>query len=248
MHSLPTSMARALPLLFALLLLACSKPDPEPDFSRESTEFTRAAVQPDWFNRVDAVPLDNLEAVQTLWRSEKRCCGDDRGVEKANRVFYKSCYRAIESKPDDVHVIPYCLWLMDVALGYEDSIQLSRYLLANYLYYSQPTDYCVNCRPADLIARTARDVALYDLRRDNAPYDAASRLETLLDEREAQISAWVLGEIYVSLAEIYEAIPDRQARVDRLHQRVVRLEENWPEGLQDWRLEDVQSALRLLEP
>ncbi|EAR10629.1 hypothetical protein [Reinekea blandensis] len=238
-------MFRVLPWVLALLLVACS--DPEPEIIQESTEFTRAAVQPDWFNRVDAEPLTSWDDVQALWASEKRCCGDDRSVVKANRVFYKSCYRAIEAKPDDVHLVPYCLWLMDVALDYDDSIQLSRYLLEHYLFYSQPTDYCANCSPADLVARTTRDVALYDLRHNNAPYDAALQLERLLDEREAQISAWVLGEIYVSLAEIYEAIPDRAERVDQLRQRVTRLEANWPEGLQAWRLEDVQSALRLLE-
>lgn len=232
-------------LIAGLLISACSDPEPEP--IQESTEFTRAVVQPDWFSKTDAEPITSWGDVQALWRSEKRCCGDDRGVINANRVFYKSCYRAIEARLDDENVEPYCLWLMDVALDYDDSIELSRYLLANHAQYAQPTDYCANCSPADLIARTARDVALYDARQNNRPIEAAADLEQLLDNREAEISAWVLGEIYVSLAEIYEAIPGNEEAVVKLQQRVKRLEENWPEDLQAWRLEDVRSAMRILQ-
>lgn len=239
-------MQKLLVLLITVwVLVGCTETD-DPDFG-ESTEFTRAAVQPDWFAKTKTHPLESWDDVQTLWRSEKHCCGNDFGVKKANREFYKSCYRAIQKKPADPNLEPYCLWLMDVALDYDDSIQLSRYLLKNHSQYQQPINYCANCSPGDLIARVTRDVAIYEANREKKPFEASARLERLLDEQESRISFWVLGEIYESLADMYLQLPSPEEKIPDFRARIDRLELIWPaDENQQWRLDNVRKAYSTL--
>lgn len=226
---------------FILLGASCSDSDDYDSF--ESTEFTRAAVQPDWFKKTKTIPLNSWQEMQDLWLSEKRCCDGDFGVKKANREFYKSCYRAIQSKPADSNLVPYCLWLMDVALDSEQSYSLSLYLLDRYGDFRQPTNYCANCSPGDLIARVTHEVARHEFYQSQNAFEPAGRIEAMLAERETEISFWILGEIYVTLARMYKTLPDSSSKTFELAERIDRLESIWPnEERQQWRLTEVREA------
>jgi len=228
-----------------LALVSCSQQDEWAEL--ESTEFTRAAVQPSWFSKTESFPLTSLNEVSELWRSHKRCCDDDRGVLRSNREFYKSCYRAIQSKPTDADVAPYCLWLMDTALEYEHSTLLSKYLLKQYPNYKRPVDNCANCSTGDLIARVTRDVALYEHNRMSLTLEAINRLEAVLINRHGEISPWVLGEIYVSLSDMYLKLPYSAKRLEQFQSWLGELELIWPKDEnQQWRIEKVREAYKKL--
>jgi hypothetical protein len=233
-------------LALSALLSACSEQEDWSDI--ESTEFTRAAVQPDWFAKTTVYPLSTLEDMNTLWRSHKRCCDKDSGVTRSNREFYKSCYVAVYNALDDPDLAPYCLWLMDVALDYEQGTNLSKYLLKNYPSYKQRVDNCANCTSGDLIARVTRDVALFEFYQEDKTEEAFTRMDNMLADRVDEISLWVMVDIYKSMAEMLIKMNAPSDRAYSLRQRVDALAQIWPaDSNQHIELVKASEALLTLE-
>ena len=166
------------------------------------TDFKTAIRKPAWFERVEAPLLSHSGEVSQLWQSKPRCCIDEKQLQANNREFYKACYQAIVNHPADELMVVKCLWLMDSGSDLKQRKLIKSYLVENYFYHENSTEGCVNCAPADTVSRVARELALIKVREGELEF-AISLLERVLDERHAQISPWVLTEIYTSLAEIY---------------------------------------------
>lgn len=179
-------------VIFLLLLSGCSEPN----------KFEQEISKPDWFDSIDAQKVQNEDEVSALWQSKKRCCVDKHVLLNNNRIFYKSCYEAIANHYDDERLVVKCLWLMDSGADSEQRIQLSRFLVDNFSHHKNSITGCVNCMPADTVARETTSLARYERRLGNRE-NAIDIIETLLDKRVNEISYWVQVETYELLGKMY---------------------------------------------
>jgi len=180
-------------LLLALVVAGCG----------ETNKFAQTFEKPSWFDSVNAPQVNTSQELDTLWHSGKRCCDDDSEVLRNNRIFYKSCFNAINAHNDDEDLVVKCLWLMGVGAEPRQRIELSRFLVDNYSQHKNDVSHCANCMPGDTVARVTLEVAQYESRTSNDKNQSIQRLEKLLDSRRDEISYWVQAEIYEFLGKRY---------------------------------------------
>jgi hypothetical protein len=159
-----------------------------------------------------------------LWQSQKRCCEDAHKLLSNNRIFYKSCYQAIEHTYRDEQLVVLCLWLMGAGADGNQRQELLRYLLDNFPNHNNRTDNCANCKRADTVARATLEFAHYK-NQAQAKTAAIERLEQLLDRRSEEISYWVQAEIYDYLADLYLIEGVTPVRLERYSQALNKLNE-----------------------
>lgn len=188
-------------LSFSLLLTACStSPNPA------SAHLMQQIEKPFWFIFTGSEPLNNVSDVSKLWQQQ--------GSEK---VFYKSCYKAIDTHPDDDQLVVKCLYLMSAGIQSDKhrQIKLRRLLADTYPMHNDDLSRCANCMVGDTVARNAQRLA-YSERYQTSVGESVLVLERVLDQRQGDISLWVQAEIYQDLMRYYGEVnftPERRQRI-----------------------------------
>jgi len=97
-------------------------------------------------------------------------------------------------------------------------VEITCFLVENCSEHKNSIAGCVNCAPADTVARATADLAAFERRMGDAR--AAIRLlEHLLAIRSDEISYWVQAEIYQSLGRMYlesGVTPEARARFSNI--------------------------------
>lgn len=184
--------------------------------------FTKKIPKPDWFDSVVAPNLNSIEEIDTLWRGKKRCCIDKNILLDNNREFYKACYNAMINNPENEELVVKCLWLMDTGADGKQRTDIKRYLVNRYGTHKNSVSGCVNCAPADTVARVTHELA--NTEKYAGDIDGAIRmLEKLFDYRGGEISLWIQTEIYQTLGRFYIASAVTEERKERLQTAYTKL-------------------------
>lgn len=212
-------------LLFSLLS-ACEEPM---QVESGDSHFERHIVRPNWFFSLEAPALNTIKAVDTLWRSKKRCCTDKETLIANNREFYKGCYLGIVNNPKFEELVVKCLWLMDAGADKTQRELIKTYLVENYSHHKNNTTCCANCAPADTVARVTHELARIKHSKGNT--DAAIELvEEIINRRRQEISPWVQTEIFTTLGRYYALTRVTDDRAQRITDAYQRLSANASEG------------------
>ena len=184
--------------------------------------FTKKIPKPDWFYSVLAPDLNSISEIDSLWRGKKRCCVAESILLDNNREFYKSCYNAIINNPDNEKLVVKCLWLMDTGADGNQRTDIKRFLVNSYGTHKNSVVGCVNCAPADTVARVTQELA--NVEKYSGNIDAAIRmLENLFDYRGGEISLWIQTEIYQTLGKLYMSSAVTETRKERMKNAYTKL-------------------------
>ena len=225
-------------MVFALVILlsACGNPNPL------QTKFERLFPKPDWFDTVESVTLNNVTEVNTLWGSVKRCCTSKDILKRNNRIMYKSCYRAILRNLEQRDLVVQCLWFMPGGATAPQRRLLAEFMIEHFGDHNVDTTKCTNCKKADTIARTTLTLARYR-KNEKRSQESIRLIEELTDKRGPEISAWVLGEMFEFLSEIYlqqkvsDNVKARYKSISKMLELDVTAGKTQP-----WRLRNFQKA------
>lgn len=205
-------------VLSTILLIGCE--------ARGHATILDHAHDPLWLPFVLAPEINNVEDLDALWRGSPRCCGE-LSVALNNKIFYKTCSKAIDRHPQNETLVVKCLWLMDIAVQGEDAARIQQIVLDRYYHFDAPVNNCMNCAPGDIVSRVALDLSSYYA--TNRDSEAAARLlEDVLDRRGDETSPWIRIEIQTQLCRLYRRAgidPMRQQRIDAAHQEFAAMKD-----------------------
>lgn len=173
---------------------------------RLRSEFTSLAPLPQWWDEVtvSGEGVHNVKDLRRYWQSKGRS-GADSQVLKNNQEFFKAAYSGIVNYPLDDDLIVEAIWLMNVVVNdYPQLINIQEFAIKHYFYHDHPTNYCVNCMPADPMAWIVNDAAYaYVFKHNVNESKAVDLIFRVLKERGEDISPWLQVELYERLAWIF---------------------------------------------
>ncbi len=163
---------------------------------------------PDWWDDIippDPVPSDARELLN-IWGSKKRCCVSEEVLTQNNREFYKNAWLAILAHPEDETLVGKALRLMGALQhAHDKEYYYTTYeiLLENFPEHDKPTTgWCLHCKPANTIARSALDLA-NRYQHDKKGWSIGI-LQHTLSSRKDEISPWVQAGMLSTLAKLHE--------------------------------------------
>ena len=207
-----SGLAMIIPLLL-VALASCNKKDPFQE------EFENTFPKPEWFDEISAPTVENAKEVTTLWRSEKRCCGEPE-VKKNLKIMYKSCYNAILENYRDEELVVGCIPKMVNAAPSPQPHALWKFLVETYPDNKKDITRCSNCMEADTIARATHSLARYEYKETRLPGSSINLVESFMDKRGEQTSPWIKAEIFEFLGKLYVekgVTEDTKLRYQNIH-------------------------------
>ena len=178
---------------------------------------------PDWLAATKAPAVSSVEEVLALWQSEKRNDSDREALFEKAKVMYKACYMAIANDPGNHDLVTQCLVLMSHQMPRDITRVNDRYFIDNYFEHKARTDNCVNCLPADDLARVSRSYARGISYAGNYK-GALATIMKVLDERGDEVSPYLQMELYDNIAWYYHKSSFTAGELDNLEAAYQRLQ------------------------
>ncbi|HTO12599.1 MAG TPA: tetratricopeptide repeat protein [Candidatus Binatia bacterium] len=178
--------------------------------------FASAAPRPAWWDDVQTpFTVDNVGDLLAAWQ------GHGRG-EEGERQFFKAAYQGIVDHPDDEHVVATAIQLMYyVDADYPHRLGLARFGYERYFAHRRRVDNCANCMAGDTSAGLAEQLSR--LYREAGRFDEAVAVcRRVIDERAADVSPYVLADVWNEMAWAYWRQGDRERAREVVREALAR--------------------------
>jgi hypothetical protein len=184
-------------------------------------EWRQAIPQPAWWDSVppSALAINSLGDLMSVWQTSA-------SEEPARQRFYKLTYQAILDHSGDQDLIAEGIGLMAFVAGSGDRFSLLKFGVEHFFYYKQRTDICANCMVGDLSGQMVRDLAGEHISRGE-PEMAIQIIQRLVDEREADISAYNLALTFEVMSRAYWEMKDVDGARAAIQEGLRRFPNGW---------------------
>lgn len=184
-------------------------------------EWKRRVPRPAWWDDVPdtAIKIRSLGDLMAVWQSQIK-------DEDGRRRFYKLVYEGVVARPGDRDLAAEGVHLMAFVADGADRLTLLEFAVERFFAYDRRTDNCVNCMTGDTTGEIVRDLASVYISSGRTT-EAIELIQRLVNEREADVSAYNLALTFETLSHAYWEIKDVAAAKAAVEEGLRRFPEGW---------------------